>query len=63
MDKFLGVIGVLVIAVCAIVLVISGYCAVIFLGHPDISGPLFLTAIVCAAIIFGILTMMKGGRR
>jgi hypothetical protein len=55
MDSFFNIVGVLMIVVCAIVLAVSGFCAIIFIGHSEISGPLILTAVVCAAIIFGIV--------
>jgi hypothetical protein len=53
-DAFFKIMGVLIIIVCAIVLAISGFCAIIFFDHGEVSGPLILTASVCAAIIFGI---------
>jgi hypothetical protein len=60
---FLPLLGVLAIAICAVVLLVSGYCAILFYKHTEVSVPLFLTAAVCAAIIFGILKAMGKGPR
>jgi hypothetical protein len=55
--------GILVIIVCGAVLLVSGYCAIVFFRYPQASVPLVLTAVVCAAIIFGILKAMRRGPR
>jgi hypothetical protein len=60
---FLALLGVLAIAICSVILLVSGFCAIVFFKHTEISVPLILTAVVCAAIIFGILMAMRKGRR
>lgn len=60
---YLGLLGILAIVVCGTVLLISGFCAIVFLQHTSISVPLILTAVACIAIIFGIVKAMRKGRR
>jgi hypothetical protein len=60
---FLPLLGVLVVAICGVILLVSGFCAILFFKHTEVSVPLILTAVVCAAIIFGILRAMRNGPR
>jgi hypothetical protein len=48
----------LVIALCAAVLLVAGYQAIVHFEQTHISVPLMLVAIVCAAVIAGTIGAM-----
>lgn len=58
-----GVAGALTIAVCAAILVVSGYFAILYFEHTQVALPLILVAVVCAAIIAGTVNGMRKGPR
>lgn len=54
-----GLLGVLVIAICGIVLLVSAFYAFAYFEHTHIAVPLILVAIVCAAIITGTVKAIR----
>ena len=63
MRAFARLLGVLVIVICGVVLLVSGFCGILFFEHSELSVPLLLTAVVCAAVIFGIVKALRNGPR
>jgi hypothetical protein len=63
MPRQRGVAGALTIAVCGVILVLSGYFAVVYFEHTQVALPLILVAVVCAAIIVATITAMWKGPR
>lgn len=63
MQEFGTLLGILVIAICGVILLVSGFCGILFFKHTEVSVPLLLTAVVCAAVIFGIVRALRNGSR
>jgi hypothetical protein len=59
MRERLGLLGVLVIAICGVVLLVSAFYAIVFFEHTHISVPFILIAVVCAAIMAGTVKAMR----
>ncbi|WP_119303040.1 hypothetical protein [Dongia deserti] len=57
-----GLVGVLVIAICGAVLLVSGFYAIVYFEHTHVSVPLILVAVVCAAIMAGTAKAMRKRR-
>ena len=53
------VLGVLTILVCGTIFLACGLFAILFFEHTQVSVPLILIAIVCAAIIAGTVNGMR----
>ena len=55
--------GVLTVLVCGAILLACGFFAILFFEHTQVSVPLILIAIMCAAIIAGTINGMRKGPR
>jgi hypothetical protein len=55
--------GLLTIVVCGAIFLACGFFAILFFEHTQVSVPLVLIAIVCAAIIAGTVKAMRKGPR